>query len=96
MKNAVSILSITFASLSFAQSFAPFAATLKETAPLNKTSDITTPAILHCQPLAGTTVNVIAQAAMTGIPQFVSQVEVQDGQCKGAVGWIITSRLASR
>ncbi|MDO9226917.1 MAG: hypothetical protein Q7W53_13050 [Pseudomonadota bacterium] len=89
------LILISPATLSFSQSFTPFVATLKESTPLNKTSDITTPEFLPCHPLTGATVKVIAQIPMAGIPQFLSRIEVQNGQCKGSLGWITTSRLVS-
>lgn len=95
MKKTAFVLGMLFTTLSFAQSLTPYLAKLKEPAPLNKTSDFLTPEILPCQPLAKTTVKVIAQASMSDIPHFLSRVEIQDGQCKGSIGWVTTSRLIS-
>lgn len=76
-----------------AEDFKSFTAILNENAPLNRTSEFKNPALLPCVPLAGTKVKVLAQASQVGLPQFVSKVEVTDGQCKDTVGWVITSRL---
>lgn len=96
MKRGIALVIGMLASgLSFSQTaFSPFIAIIRESAPLNKTSNINLPQLMSCQPLVGTEVKVISQAEMAGLSQHLSQIEVQEGSCKGLVGWILTSRLS--
>lgn len=51
-------------------------------------------AFVKCVPLKGTSVEVIKNADLDGVADMMTKVKVLNGDCKGNIGWVETTKLA--